>query len=124
MENKINELSLSIALLILMVAWLIIYCCVQIHKLNDRIDTTQQLIMEIDDDWPVSTEKQVRESIFVMHDMLVWIDIKTDEIRNSIPSYIYKEPNEYDGKICDDTNHCQRYLFIDDQPYNESTTNS
>ena len=131
MENKINELNCWVVVLILMLFWFIIYSWVQVNKLNKRIDTTQQLVMEIDNDCPVITGKQMNEamlesfdSINVMHDMLVWIDIKTDEIKNIIPSYIYKQPNEYDGKICDDANYCQRYLFIDDQPYNESTTNS
>lgn len=127
MENKINELNLSIAILILMVTWLIIYCCVQMHNINKRIDTTQQLVMEIDDDWPVTTDRQMNEAMLksfdtinVIHDMVVGVDIKTDELRNSIPSYVYKKPNEYDGKICDDANYCQRYVFIDDEPYNNN----
>jgi len=133
MENKINELNCWVAILILMVAWLIIYCCVQMHNLNHRIDTTQQLIMEIDDDWPVTTDRQMNEAMLksfetidVIHDMVVWVDIKTDEIKKSIPSYVYKQPNEYDGKICDDANYCQRYIFLDDEPYNDNqpTTNS
>ena len=46
MENKINELNCWIAVLILMLFWFIIYSCVQVNKLNRRIDTTQQLVMD------------------------------------------------------------------------------
>lgn len=131
MENKINELNCWVAVLILMLFWFIIYSCIQINKLNKRIDTTQQLVMEIDDDWPVTTDRQMNEAMLksfdtinVMHDMLVGIDIKTDEIKNSIPSYIYKKPNEYDGIACDSNNNCKRYIYIDDDYFHELPTNS
>lgn len=125
MENKINELNCWIAVLILMLFWFIIYSCVQVNKLNRRIDTTQQLVMDYQ--CPVATgDKKVSDEIHEIKWYLGYIKTTTDQIFESFPSYIYKQPNEYDGKICDDANYCQRYLFIDDEPYNDNqpTTNS
>lgn len=125
MENKINELNCWIAVLILMLFWFIIYSCIQVNKLNKRIDTTQQLIME--SQCPMTADAQkVFDEIHEIKWYLGYIRTTTDQIFESFPSYIYKKPNEYDGKICDDSNYCQRYLFIDDEPYNDNqpTTNS
>ena len=125
MGNKINELNCWIAVLILMLFWFIIYSCVQVNKLNRRIDTTQQLIMDYQ--CPVVTgDNKVSDEIHEIKWYLGYIKTTTDQIFDSFPSYIYKQPNEYDGKICDDANYCQRYIFLDDQPYNDNqpTTNS
>ena len=125
MENKINELNCWVAVLILMLFWFIVYSCVQVNKLNRRIDTTQQLVMDYQ--CPVATgDKKVYDEIHEIKWYLGYIKTTTDQIFESFPSYIYKQPNEFDGKICDDANYCQRYIFLDDEPYNDNqpTTNS
>ena len=124
MENKINELNCWIAVLILMLFWFIIYSCVQINKLNKRIDTTQQLVMELDDACPVVTDQQMRAQIDATNrkvdNILIWID----ELKNSVPSYMYRWFMDYDGIACDNNNNCKRYIYIDDDYFHELPTNS
>lgn len=125
MEKELNKINLWIAVLLLVLFWFVIYSCVQVNKLNRRIDTTQQLVME--SQCPVTFDTQkVFDEIHEVKWYLGYIKTTTDQIFDSFPSYIYKQPNEYDGKICDDANYCQRYIFLDDQPYNDNqpTTNS
>ncbi len=74
---------------------------------------------------PLTADAQkVYDEIHEIKWYLGYIKTTTDQIFESFPSYIYKQPNEYDGKICDDANYCQRYIFLDDEPYNDSTPNS
>ena len=118
-KNQAQNLILYATVILWLLVASVIYLAVSITKINRRIDTTQQLIME--SQCPVALDNQkVSDDINEIKWYLGYIRTTTDQIFESFPSYIYKQPNEYDGKICDDANYCQRYIFLDDKPYNDN----
>ena len=59
-KSQCQEVLMYLALIMILLIWFLIYSCVMISRFNSRIDTTQQLIMELDDACPVVTDQQMR----------------------------------------------------------------